>query len=123
MIYRPQSSLDPFFIVQIFNNAEKKVGKLKVTRVGVSREFFSRFYHIEQKHLSSYLKRFPSELNFESFQSIAADSVDQREWGIALLEPQSNNWGVVCIRQIELADKLTNITINGDYITLTNGEK
>jgi len=37
MLYRSQSPLDPFFIVQIFHNSDKKIGKLKVTRVGVSR--------------------------------------------------------------------------------------
>lgn len=78
MIFRGESALDPFFIVQVFHNSDKKIGKLKVTRVGVSREFFSRFYHIEEKFLSSYLKRFPSEISFESFQQIAADSVNQR---------------------------------------------
>lgn len=89
----------------------------------MSREYFSRFYYIEESSLSSYVKRFPYEINFESLQSIAKDTVDQREWGLSLIEPNKNNWGVIFIKEVELNEKMTSIETEGDFLTVYNDNK
>jgi hypothetical protein len=88
-------------VVQIFWLAEKDRCNMKITRVGLSREYFSNFYRIEDNNLTSFLNRFPFDINFESFETVAAESVDQREWGIRLIEPsKGKEWGVVEIKEI-----------------------
>lgn len=64
--------------MQIFWNSEEDKCNMKVTRVGQSREYLAKFYRVEEKNLVSYLKHFPYEMNFKSFEAIATDSVNQR---------------------------------------------
>ena len=121
---RQNSPIDPFFIIQIFWNEDSQKSCVKVTRVGINRQHFARFYRIEDKILTSNLRHFPFELNFESFEQIAAESVSQREWGLRLIEPVSQaEWGVVAIQEKELPHKFTTISASADYITLSSRDQ
>ena len=40
-----------------------------------------------------------------------------------MLEPQGTNWGVIGLKEVELADKLSRIDVVGDHVIVSEGEK
>lgn len=55
-------------------------------RFGLSRQYFSRFYKIEDKIVIGNSKRFPLPSSFASLSQIASENVNAFEWGIKLIE-------------------------------------